>query len=137
MQLQYFPLDHVLLEAVELLFTVPIGNHYEDCDAQWRNVACWRNTPVKSLKKCVSRAKRAVLLTYFSEVFEIVPHSNDDLAPSKTAPPCTAGSAGPFVTPLVTPKSVVPPIVLGLVLSRHARKDCSLKCISLHLNNFA
>ena len=36
MQLQYFLLDHVLLEAVELLFTVPIVNHgdYEDCDAR-------------------------------------------------------------------------------------------------------
>ena len=52
-------------------------------------------------KKYISSLKRVLLLVLQLSFPKNVPHFRAILRPPKTAPPCSAGSAGPIVTPLI------------------------------------
>ena len=50
---------------------------------------------------CISSLKRVLLLVLQLSFPKNFPHFRAILRPPETAPPCSAGSAGPIVTPLV------------------------------------
>ena len=52
------------------------------------------------IKMCISSLKRVLLLVLQLSFPKNVPHFRTILRPPEMAPPCSAGSAGPIVTPL-------------------------------------